>query len=103
MTYTWAGELMAMIMPAMAGPATEENSKMKADQVTALVKADWGTMCGRMAERAGRENVEKTPPAKMMANMIRVAAIGETCPCANLKESTARAMAEMAAVTWPSA
>src|SRR3954470_22994628 len=98
MTYTWAGELMAMMTPAMAGPATEENSKMKADQVTALVKASLGTMCGRMAERAGREKVEKTPPAKMIQNMRLVAVVGVTLPWAKEIERMARVMAERAAV-----
>src|SRR4051794_30751406 len=95
--------MRAMMNPAMAGPATEENSKMKADQVTALVKADWGTMWGRMAERAGRLKVEKTPPRKMIQNMAVVAARGSIFPCANESERMARAMEQMAAVTWPSA
>src|SRR4051812_42887336 len=92
-----------MTRPAMAGPATEENSKMKADQVTALVKADWGTMWGRIAERAGREKVEKTPPKKMIQNINWVADFASILPRAKEMERMARAMEQAAAVSWPSA
>src|SRR5207245_1591036 len=92
-----------MMNRAMGGAATEENSKMKADQVTALVKACWGTMWGRMAERAGRLKVEKTPPAKMIQNMVMVAEWGPILPCAKERESTASAIEQMAAVSWPRA
>src|SRR5688500_11619270 len=90
-----------MMKPAMAGPATEEISKMVLDQVTALVKAAGGTMWGRMAERAGRLKVEKTPPAKMIQNMTLVAAWGLMWPRAKERERMARAREQMAAVNWP--
>src|SRR5688572_4888305 len=90
-----------MIEPAMAGPATEEISKMLLLQVTALVNTACGTMCGRMAARAGRLNVEKIPPMKMMQNMrmVEVRAVSNSCP--NDIERAVRVSAEIAAVSWP--
>src|SRR5213075_3278086 len=92
-----------MIRPESAGPPAEDNSKMKADQVTALVNAEGGTMCGRIAERAGRLKVEKTPPAKMIQNMMLVAARGLSFPCAKESERIVSAIAQSAAVIWPRA
>src|SRR5688500_10190055 len=91
-----------MINPASAGPATEEISKIVLLQVTALVKAAGGTICGRIAERAGRLKVEKTPPAKMIQNMAFVAAAGPIWPLANDSDSSASASEQMVAVNCPS-